>query len=589
MLNLFGTYKRAFGILRKEGRLTVSLALASAAIGLVQLAEPVLFGTIVDALANQKPAMPYILAWAGLGLFGIFASVVVAVAADRMAHRRRLGVMADAFDQAITLPISYHAKTGTGATVRNILAGADALFGTWLTLLREQFTAIVTICLLAPVAFWMEWRLACMLLVLAAVYAVLNVLVIRRTSEGQAAVERHHIDVSGRVGDVVSNVVVVQSYARLSAEASELRTLMDRLLAAQYPVLTWWGLLTVLSRSAATVTMICIFALGSYLTVRGEISVGEIVSFVGFATLLIGKLDQLSGFVARLFMQAPTVDTFFALLDTKGDVASTADAPVLDNPVGSVRYEGVTYRYDDAGHGVFELDFEVQSGQTVALVGPTGSGKTTTLALLQRIRDPDQGRILIGGQDIRDVELNSLRRSIAVVFQDAGLFNRTIAENIRIGRPEADDDAISEAARMAQAGDFVARKPDGYQFVAGERGGGLSGGERQRLAIARAILKDAPILILDEATSALDTETEGRIKKALDTVRQGRTTFIIAHRLSTVADADLILVLDEGRIVERGRFRDLVAQGGVFAGLVAQGGFTEPDASQSDPVSRAAE
>lgn len=575
-MNLFKIYRRALDLLLHEGRPVVYLALANAGIGVVQLAEPVLFGAIVDALANQRPTFSYIAGWAALGLFGILASVVVAVAADRMAHRRRLAVMADAFDKAITLPISYHAEAGTGATVRNILAGSDALWGTWLTFLREQFAAFVAVCLLTPVAFWMEWRLALLLLTLGIVYVALNVIVVRRTSEGQAQVERHHIRVSGRVGDVISNVAIVQSYARLSAEAASLRHEMQQLLSAQYPVLTWWGVLTVLNRATATITMICVFALGAYLLAQGRLTVGEIVSFVGFATLLIGKLDQLSGFVTRLFMQAPTLETFYDLLDTKADVLQADGAVALVKPGGDVCFDNVTYRYDDRGHGIFDVSFTATAGQTIALVGPTGAGKTTALALLQRIRDPEQGRILIGDQNIRDVDLTSLRQAIAVVFQEAGLFNRSLAENIRMGRPEASDDELRMAAAMAQAGDFIARKPGEFEFIAGERGGALSGGERQRLAIARAILKDAPILILDEATSALDTETEGRIKQALDALRRNRTTFIIAHRLSTVADADLILVLDQGRVVERGTFAELKMAGGLFAKLVAQGDFTEP-------------
>ncbi len=575
-MNLFKIYRRALGLLLQEGRPVIFLALANAGIGLVQLAEPVLFGAIVNALANKRATFSYIVAWAGIGLFGILASVIVAVVADRMAHRRRLAVMADAFDQAITLPISYHAKAGTGATVRNILAGSDALWGTWLTFLREQFSAFVTVCLLTPLAFWMEWRLALLLLALAVVYVSLNVIVVQRTSEGQAQVEQHHIKVSGRVGDVISNVAIVQSYARLAAEAASLRNEMQQLLSVQYPVLTWWGVLTVLNRATATITMICVFALGAYLLAQGRLTVGEIVSFVGFATLLIGKLDQLSGFVTRLFMQAPTLETFYDLLDTKADVIQADNAPPLANPHGDVRFENVTYSYDDRGHGIFDVDFTATAGQMVALVGPTGAGKTTALALLQRIRDPDEGRILIGDQDIRQVDQTSLRQAIAVVFQDAGLFNRSIAENIRMGRPEASDDELRAAADLAQASDFIARKPGELTFIAGERGGALSGGERQRLAIARAFLKDAPILILDEATSALDTDTEGRIKKALDALRRERTTFIIAHRLSTVADADLILVLDQGRIIERGTFRELRASGGLFAKLVAQGDFTEP-------------
>lgn len=575
-MNLLSVYRRVLELLAEERRLAITLALANAIIGLVQLAEPVLFGQVVDALAHKTSTTAIILLWAALGLFGILASVIVAVAADRLAHRQRLAAMSRAFDRAITLPLSYHAERGTGSVVRTVIAGGSSLFGIWLTIMREQISAVTSVIFLAPIAFWMEWRLALLLAALAALYAVLNAIVVDRTSRKQQEVERHHIDVSSRVGDVISNVTIVQSYARLSQEASALRRTMEELLAAQYPVLTWWGVLAVLSRAAGTITMVGIFAFGSYLAQRGDITVGEIVSFVGFAGLLIAKLDQLSGFVARLFMETPTLETYFELIDQDHPLSDADNQPPIPAVAGRITYERVSFRYGEGAQGVFDLDFNVEPGQTTALVGPTGSGKTTTLALLQRLRDPDIGRILIDGRDIRTVSISSLRHAIGTVFQDAGLFNRSIYENILVGRPGATEDEVWEAARKAQAADFIKAKPGGMNFVAGERGAGLSGGERQRIAIARAILKDAPILILDEATSALDTQTEGQIKRALDTVRQDRTTFIIAHRLSTVADADRIFVLDNGRIVEQGRFHDLVDQGGLFAKLVAEGDFLEP-------------
>jgi len=329
---------------------------------------------------------------------------------------------------------------------------------------------------------------------------------------------------------------------------------------------------------------VLIYAVGSVLVARGQITVGEIVAFVTFAALLIGKLDLLSGFAVRIFQYAPTLRSFFELLDATEGVREKPDAKPLGKVIGNVRYESVTFRFKNSSQGVFDINLEAPAGKTVALVGPTGAGKTTTLALLQRLRPLDSGRITVDGQDIADVTLTSLRHNMAVVFQDAGLFNRTIAENIRIGRPEATDAEVEEAARLAEAHDFISKKPDGYAFIIGERGASLSGGERQRIAIARAILKDAPILILDEATSALDVETEARIKRALDRLRQGRTTFIIAHRLSTVANADMILVLDSGRIVERGNFRELVALNGLFARLVAEGGFTEPQSPVAEPA-----
>jgi ATP-binding cassette subfamily B protein len=236
--------------------------------------------------------------------------------------------------------------------------------------------------------------------------------------------------------------------------------------------------------------------------------------------------------------------------------------------MANVALAGVTKRFGQTA-AVDSLDLAIADGEFVVLLGPTGAGKTTTLALLQRLRSPDAGRITVDGHDISDVTLNSLRHNMAVVFQDAGLFNRSIAENIRVGRPEATDAEVEDAARLAEAHDFIAKKPGTYQFVIGERGAALSGGERQRIAIARAILKNAPILILDEATSALDVETEARIKRALDRLRKGRTTLIIAHRLSTVANADHILVLDGGRIVERGTHPELLAARGVYHRLYA--------------------
>jgi ATP-binding cassette subfamily B protein len=316
------------------------------------------------------------------------------------------------------------------------------------------------------------------------------------------------------------------------------------------------------------------------LAARGEMSVGEIVSFVGFASLLIGRLDTVSGFVTSLYSSAPTLRDYFTLMDARPAIVDWPGAAPLDVRAAEVRYEGVSFRYPGSTQGISSADFHVLPGRTVAIVGPTGSGKSTTVSLLQRLRAPDAGRITIDGQDIAGVTLASLRRAIAVVFQEAHLFNRSIADNIRVGRPTATDAEVERAARLAEAHDFIVEKPGGYGFVIGERGASLSGGERQRIAIARAILKDAPILILDEATSALDAGTEARIKRALDALRRGRTTIIIAHRLSTVADADEILVMDKGSIVERGTFEVLADKGGLFARLVAAGGFTVPRAEE---------
>jgi ATP-binding cassette, subfamily B, beta-glucan exporter len=582
-LNLIQIYSRALGLLAPEKFLAIGLALAGVVIAATQLAEPVLFGRVVDALSKGESAFGYIGLWALLGLFGIVAGVIVGINADRLAHRQKLAHLASVFEKAIALPQSSHAARGSGATIRTILSGTSALFWLWLGAMRDQLAALFGIILLIPTAISMDPRMATILLALAAAYTLMNVAVMRRTASGQAAVESHESALSSRVVDVIGNVMVVQSYARLQTEADALRAIARDLLTAQYPVLTWWGILTVMQRSAATLTMVAIFIAGAIFVGRGELSVGQIVSFVAFATLLIGRLDQLSGFVVRVHQQAPSLTALFALMDEDVAVGEKPGAKPLDTVAGAVTFENVSFRYDSGPQGITGVSFAAKAGETIALVGPTGSGKSTTIALLQRFLTPKSGRITIDGRDIADVTLLSLRRAVAVVFQDAGLFNRSIGENIRIGKPDATDAEVERSARLAEAHDFITRKPGGYGFMIGERGASLSGGERQRIAIARAILKDAPILILDEATSALDSETEAKIKRALDTLRTGRTTFVIAHRLSTVADADQILVLDHGQIVERGRFVALAEGSGLFARLVAEGGFTVPKTTETAP------
>src|SRR5690606_14319726 len=235
---------------------------------------------------------------------------------------------------------------------------------------------------------------------------------------------------------------------------------------------------------------------------------------------------------------------------------------------GDIVFDNVTFEFPNSGQGVYGVSFEVKCGQTVAIVGPTGAGKTTLINILHRVYDPAIGRVLIDGTDTRTVSRHSLRRAIATVFQDAGLFNRSIEANIRIGCEDATYEQVHAAAKAAAAHDFILAKSHGYDTMAGERGTQLSGGERQRLDIARAILKNAPILVLDEATSALDVETEEKVKRAVEDLSQNRTTFIIAHRLSTVQSADLVLFMDKGHLVEFGKFNELATRGGRFSDLL---------------------
>ncbi|MGA2795818.1 MAG: ATP-binding cassette domain-containing protein, partial [Roseiarcus sp.] len=370
-----------------------------------------------------------------------------------------------------------------------------------------------------------------------------------------------------RVSDVLGNVPVIQSFTRIEEETGALRSLIDRVLAAQLPVLSWWAVAAVATKASATLTLLAIFVTGIRLDIEGLATIGEIVAFMSLATMLIARLEQIVGFVNYMLMQAPKLAQFFAVLDTSSSVVDRPGATRVGRLAGRVSFDNVTFSYDGARPAVSDLSFDVEAGRTIALVGATGSGKSTTLSLLHRVFDPQSGRILIDGRDIRDMTLESLRDNIGVVFQEPFLFARSIEENLRIGKPDASAGEIARALDRAQASAFVASQPRGLATPVGERGRSLSGGERQRLAIARALLKDPPIMILDEATSALDANTERQLQEALEAAMRGRTTFVIAHRLATIRRADQILVFDRGRVVEAGSFDHLVARNGLFASL----------------------
>jgi len=313
--------------------------------------------------------------------------------------------------------------------------------------------------------------------------------------------------------------------------------------------------------------MLSILVLGVWFYLHDLTTVGEIVMFMSFATLLISRLEQAVHFANEIVMDAPRIAEFFEVLDTEPAVHDRPDAMNPSRIHGLVEFKDVSFSYDGKRPAVADLTFTALPGETVALVGATGAGKSTALALLHRAFDPQSGTVRIDGMDIRTLTLAGLRHNIGVVFQEVLLFNRSIAENLRVGKPDATDDELRAACERAQVLDVIERLPQGFDTNAGERGRLFSGGERQRLSIARALLKDPPILILDEATSALDALTEARVQAALAEVMKGRTTFVIAHRLATVRNADRILVFQAGRIIETGTFDELMRLGGHFAEL----------------------
>ena len=576
-MSLLRLYARVLALLGKEARLGWILAGANLLLAGAQFAEPVLFGRIIDVLSGNPTTGPLtssstspwtlLTAWVAFGLFTILCGVVVALHADRLSHRQRQAVLTSYFEHIMQLPLTFHTGTHSGRLMKVMLQGTDALWRLWLGFFREHFAAITSLVVLLPLSLYINWRLAILLFALCIVFTVLTTLVVRKTYGMQNEVEEQYSNLSARASDALGNVALVQSFVRIDAEVAGLRGIADKLLAVQMPVLSWWALVTVMTRASTTITVLAIFTVGIILHQQGLTSVGEIVMFVSFATMLIQKLEQVVAFINNVFMEAPRLAEFFNVLDAVPAVRDRPDAIDPGRVQGLIEFNNVSFSYDGKRPAVEDVTFTALPGQTIALVGPTGAGKSTAIALLHRAFDPQSGVIKVDGMDIRGMTLAALRRNIGVVFQEALLFNRSIAENLRVGKPDATEEEMRAAAMGAQALDFIERSEQKFDTNAGERGRMLSGGERQRLSIARALLKDPPILILDEATSALDAVTEAKVNAALDEVMKGRTTFVIAHRLSTIRNATRILVFEHGRVIESGTFDELVARDGHFASL----------------------
>lgn len=571
-------YRRVLMLLKPVQGLAITLTLANLLLAAVPFVEPILFGRTIDLLtqatsrgaeATLHDGLRIFGLWMVIGVSGIAIGALVSLHADRLAHRLRLEVIAQYFAHVLRLHLAYHRGAHSGRLLSIMISGADNLFNLWLSMFRSHLSTFVALLVLLPLTLFLNWKLALVLILLTAASTIITAYVTHRTNNAQYEVQAEHTKLAEHAGDAIGNVLLVQSFVRQAAELGQLRRVIDQILKAQFPVLNWWAVVSVLSGAASTVTIISIFALGAWLNLKGEASVGSIVTFMGFATHLIGRLDQVVGFVNSLFMQAPSLAMFFDVLDTRSMVQDLPGAFPLAPVAGRVDFDNIVFSYEPSRPALDGVSFTVQPGQVVALVGETGAGKSTTMGLLLRQYDPQQGRILIDGIDIHQVTLDSLRASIGVVFQESLLFFRTIEENLKVGRPGATDEEMVAAARQAQAHDFILRQPQGYQTLIGERGSKLSGGERQRLAIARVLLKNPPILILDEATSALDSATESKVQLAFQALMQGRTTLIIAHRLATIRDADLILVFQQGRITERGTFDTLAGGDGFFAQMVS--------------------
>jgi ABC-type multidrug transport system fused ATPase/permease subunit len=435
--------------------------------------------------------------------------------------------------------------------------------------LVEIISNIVTVVVIIVLLFTFNGKLACFAIAILPLY-VMNFLVVRNKIHQAAAESRdQYTEIYSTLSESISGIKIIMSFAREGAEARRFvnecrQSIRMNMRAGHWGAILGMGanLLTVL----ANVAVLLIGAREVLLT--GRMSMGELIAFRTYLSMLYTPIIALVTVNDTITTVMTAVERIFETLDTVPDLTERRDAIRLGRVEGRVECEKVGFSYEPGEMVLDDINFVAEPGSSTALVGPSGSGKTTLVHLIPRFYDPTAGRILLDGTDLRDVTLASLRCNIGMVMQESFLFMGTLRENIKYGRPEASDEEVVQAAIAANCHDFIMEFPDGYETLVGERGTRLSGGQRQRISIARALLRNPRILILDEATSALDSESEALIQEALDRLMKGRTTFTIAHRLSTVMEADTILVLDQGKIVERGKHAELATtEGGLYARL----------------------
>lgn len=563
--------------------------------------------TVVNHLNGSAPTTGATIAWFAVAylvaqLVSVLTTNIGGYIGDVMSQRMRTILSVRYYEKLLSLPLSYFDTELTGTIIARLNRSITEVTNFVKTMSNTFISLVLTTVSVIVISSLYYWPLGLLLIIIFPVYFWLT----SKTSEKWQVWEgekNENIDIaSGRFAEVIGQIRVVKSFGRERRELSDFGGRFEKTIGLTCAQSKFWHSMDVARLSFLNLIFFALYLLIFLRTLAGDFSIGDMVLLIQLLAMAVAPINSLSWIVDTAQRAIAGSKDYFEVMERQSDaraLAITAGAAgvrpasvargaanQLSAAPGAelVRFEGVTFGYEGEADVLHGIDLSVQRGERIAFVGESGGGKSTLMALLEGLYDPREGRVLVDGMDIAGSDLAKVRSLIGMVFQDASLFSGTIAENIAYGRPDATREQIIEAATKANAHDFISKFADGYESLIGERGLKLSGGQKQRIAIARAMLKDAPILILDEATSALDTKAERAVQKGLEELMEGRTSLIIAHRLSTIATVDRIVTLKEGRIDEVGSPVELAASGGIYAellGLQTEGGKASKKKLQS--------